>query len=178
MLEKGEMLWYVVHTYSGYENKVKTSLEKTIENLGMHEYIQKVVIPEESVVENKNGVEKVRKRKIFPGYVLIKMAVTDDSWYLVRNTKGVTGFVGTNLKPIPLTPDEVVKMRLEDEQAVIEEVDFEVGDKITITGGPFADREAVITQIFMDKRLVKAQMMMFGKETVMELEFSQIKKLS
>lgn len=177
MLEKGEMLWYVVHTYSGYENKVKTSLEKTIENLAMQEYIEKVVIPEESIVENKNGVEKVRKRKIFPGYVLIKMIVTDDSWYLVRNTKGVTGFVGTNSKPIPLTTQEVLNMKLE-EEVLIEEVDFSVGDKVTIMGGPFADRDATVLQIFMDKRLVKAEIMMFGKETVIELGISQIKKLS
>lgn len=177
MLEKGEMLWYVVHTYSGYENKVKTSLEKTIENLAMQEYIEKVVIPEESIVENKNGVEKVRKRKIFPGYVLIKMIVTDDSWYLVRNTKGVTGFVGTNSKPIPLTTQEVLNMKLE-EETLIEEVDFSVGDKVTIMGGPFADRDATVLQIIMDKRLVKAEIMMFGKETVIELGISQIKKLS
>ena len=176
MLEKGEMLWYVVHTYSGYENKVKTSLEKTIENLNMHEYIQKVVIPEESVVENKSGKEKVRKRKIFPGYVLIKMVVTDDSWYLVRNTKGVTGFVGTNSKPIPLTVDEVYKMKLEeDTEIIVEKIDFEVGDKITIVGGLFADKEAVITQILKDKRLVKAQIMNLG---IIELEFSQVKRLS
>ena len=177
MLEKGEMLWYVVHTYSGYENKVKTSLEKTIENLAMQEYIEKVVIPEESIVENKNGVEKVRKRKIFLGYVLIKMIVTDDSWYLVRNTKGVTGFVGINSKPIPLTTQEVLNMKLE-EEVLIEEVDFSVGDKVTIMGGPFADRDATVLQIFMDKRLVKAEIMMFGKETVIELGISQIKKLS
>lgn len=178
MLEKGEMLWYVVHTYSGYENKVKTSLEKTIENLAMQEYIEKVVIPEESIVENKNGVEKIRKRKIFPGYVLIKMIVTDDSWYLVRNTKGVTGFVGTNSKPIPLTSQEVLNMKLEEEEILIEEIDFSVGDKVTILSGPFADRDATILQIIIDKRLVKAEIMMFGKETVIELAISQVKKIS
>lgn len=177
MVEKGELLWYVVHTYSGYENKVKTSLEKTIENLGMHEYIQKVVIPEENVVENKNGVEKIRKRKIFPGYVLIKMIVTDDSWYLVRNTKGVTGFVGASSKPIPLTPAEVENMKLE-EEIFVDSTQVEIGDKITIQGGPFDSRDAVITQILEDKRMVIATMAMFGKETKIELAFSQIKKLS
>lgn len=177
MLEKGELLWYVVHTYSGYENKVKTSLEKTIENLGMKEYIQKVVIPEENIVENKNGIEKIRKRKIFPGYVLIKMIVTDDSWYLVRNTKGVTGFVGTSSKPIPLTEQEVESMRLEQE-IFVENIDFAVGDRITISGGPFDGRDANIVQILEEKHMVKAAMTMFGKETTIELSYSQIRKLS
>lgn len=177
MLEKGELLWYVVHTYSGYENKVKTSLEKTIENLGMYEYIQKVVIPEENIVESKNGIEKIRKRKIFPGYVLIKMIVTDDSWYLVRNTKGVTGFVGTSSKPVPLTQQEVENMKLE-EEIFVENIDFVVGDKITISGGPFDGRTANIVQILDGKHMVKATMTMFGKETTIELAFSQIKKLS
>lgn len=177
MLDKGESLWYVVHTYSGYENKVKTSLEKTIENLGMQEYIQNVVIPEESVVEVKKGVEKIRKRKIFPGYVLIKMIVTDDSWYLVRNTKGVTGFVGANSKPIPLTSDEVSNMRLE-EEIVVENFDFAEGDNIVILGGPFDSREAKIIKIMEDKHMLKAQMSMFGKDTTIELAFSQVKKIS
>lgn len=177
MLDKGESLWYVVHTYSGYENKVKTSLEKTIENLGMQEYIQNVVIPEENVVENKKGIEKIRKRKIFPGYVLIKMVVTDDSWYLVRNTKGVTGFVGANSKPIPLTDEEVAKMRLE-EEIYVGNINFEEGDNIIILGGPFDSREAKIIKIMEDKSMVKAQMSMFGKETTIELGFSQIKKIS
>lgn len=177
MSQNGQMLWYVVHTYSGYENKVKTSLEKSIENLNLQDYIDKVVIPEETVIENKNGVEKIRKRKIFPGYVLIKMVVTDDSWYVVRNTKGVTGFVGTSSKPIPLTQAEVMNMKLEDEDNItIKELDFSEGDKIDIIAGPFMGKEAVVTHILLDKNIIKAQIIMFGNPTNIELSFSQIRK--
>ncbi|MBS6063636.1 transcription termination/antitermination protein NusG [Criibacterium bergeronii] len=177
MQEKGEMLWYVIHTYSGYENKVKASLEKMVENLSMQDDIEQVVIPEETVVEVRNGKEKSRQRKLFPGYVLVKMNVTDKSWYVVRNTKGVTGFVGTTSKPIPLTEQEVEDMHLED-SVQITNLDFQEEDRVLITGGPFADIEGVIKAIMPDKNMVKAEILMFRKPTLIELGVSQIKKLS
>lgn len=176
MQEKSEKLWYVVHTYSGYENKVKTSLEKMVENLSMQDDIEQVLIPEETVVELRNGKEKTRKRKLFPGYVLVKMNVTDKSWYVVRNTKGVTGFVGTTSKPIPLSEREVKDMHLEDDRQITN-LEIAEGDRVLIMGGPFTDIEGVIKQIFADKSMVKAEIMMFGKPTLIELEISQIKKI-
>lgn len=174
-----EMKWYVVHTYSGYENKVKTSIEKAVENVGINDLIGEVVIPEETVVDMKNGVEKIKRRKIFPGYVIVHMIVTDNTWYLVRNTKGVTGFVGTNSnKPMPLSDTEVAKLRLEgggrDETV---RIDLKEGDQIVITDGPFINRSAIISQVLPEKKMIKAQITMFGKDTDIELNFSQIKKM-
>lgn len=182
MPDTEKMRWYVLHTYSGYEKKVQRSVDQTIENLGMHDLIKEVIIPMEKVIEIKNGVEQVKEKKVFPGYVLIKMIVTDDTWYLVRNTKGVTGFVGTNNKPIPLTDDEVGKWGLgeedkEKQQEEIIAIDAEIGDDVVITSGPFVDRPATITSINNEKRMVKAKILMFGKETDIELNFSQIKKI-
>lgn len=182
MPDTDKMQWYVLHTYSGYEKKVQTSIDQTIENLGMHDLIGEVVIPMEKVIEVKNGVEQVKEKKIFPGYVLIRMIVTSDTWYLVRNTKGVTGFVGTNNKPIPLTEEEVGKWGLSDDDQEVSQndaivLDAEVGDEIVITSGPFVDRPATITSINNEKKIVKANILMFGKETDIELNFSQIKKM-
>lgn len=178
MSESKEMKWYVLHTYSAYENKVKTSIEKTIENVGMHDLIEKVVIPEKTVIEVKNGVERIKRKKILPGYVMVKMIVTDDTWYLVRNTKGVTGFVGTNSKPTPLSHEEVANMRLEEDVETNQATyDFEEGDRVIIISGPFMERSAIITSVMPEKKMVNAQITMFGKETDIELEITQVKKL-
>lgn len=165
--------WYVVHTYSGHENKVKANIEKIVENRGMQDVILEVVVPTETVVEVKDGKKKDKSRKIFPGYALVKMIVTDESWYVVRNTRGVTGFVGSGTKPIPLTDDEVYGMGLEKN---IVEIDFQVGDSITVSSGPFENFIGIVEEINMDKQMVKATISMFGRETPVELEFDQIHK--
>lgn len=165
--------WYVVHTYSGHENKVKANIEKIVENRGMQDVILEVVVPTETVVEVKDGKKKDKSRKIFPGYALVKMIVTDESWYVVRNTRGVTGFVGSGTKPIPLTDEEVYDMGLEKN---IVEIDFQVGDSITVSNGPFENFIGIVEEINMDKQMVKATISMFGRETPVELEFDQIHK--
>lgn len=182
MSENIDLKWYVIHTYSGYEKKVKAAIEQTIENLGIHDLIKKVVIPMEKVIEVKNGKEQKKEKKVFPGYVIIKMIVTDDTWYLVRNTKGVTGFVGTNSKPIALTDREVARMGLEEpETSKVEKkvmtLDAKVGDEVLIIADPFRDRKATITNINSEKGIVKAKILMLGRETDIELEFSSIKKI-
>lgn len=176
MSDTSQMNWYVLHTYSAYENKVKTSIEKTVENVGMSDLINRVVIPEETMVDIKDGVEKIKKRKIFPGYVFIQMVVTNDTWYVVRNTKGVTGFIGVGNKPIPLSEEEVKKLHLGEEDYQELKYDIEIGDEIVIIDGPFADRTALVDQVYLEKKMVKAHINMFGKKTDIELNFSQIKK--
>jgi transcriptional antiterminator NusG len=166
--------WYVVHTYSGYENKVKANLEKTIENRNLHDLIHDVQVPMEEVVEEKDGKKKITQKKIFPGYVLVKMAMTDDSWYVVRNTRGVTGFVGPGSKPVALTDEEVDSMGITEKPV---EIDLEVGETIKVASGPFENFVAVIQEINTEKRKVKALVSMFGRETPVELEFDKIAKI-
>lgn len=166
--------WYVVHTYSGYENKVKANLEKTIENRGFQDLILDVQVPMEECVETKNDKIKLVKRKKFPGYVLVKMMMTDDSWYVVRNTRGVTGFVGPGSKPVPLSDDEVVSMGIMD---LVVNIDVEVGDNVRIISGPLESFVGQLQEINIEKRKVKALVNMFGRETPAELDFNQIEKL-
>ncbi|MBD8070966.1 transcription termination/antitermination protein NusG [Bacillus sp. PS06] len=176
-----EKNWYVVHTYSGYENKVKANLEKRVESMGMQDKIFRVVVPEEEETEIKNGKKKVVKKKVFPGYVLVEIIMTDDSWYVVRNTPGVTGFVGSagsGSKPTPLLPDEVTSLLKRmgvDEKSV--EVDFELKETVRVNEGPFANFTGSIEDIDLDKHKVKVHVNMFGRETPVELDFAQIEKL-
>ncbi len=177
-----EKQWYVVHTYSGYENKVKTNLEKRLESMGMEDKIFRILVPEEEETEMKDGKRKVAKKKVFPGYVLAEMVMTDDSWYVVRNTPGVTGFVGSagsGSKPTPLLPEEaeMILKRMGMKEAVVE-VDFEAGETVTVTEGPFANFTGAIEHIDLDRQKVKVHVNMFGRETPVELDFSQIRKLS
>ena len=168
--------WYVVHTYSGHENKVKANLEKMVENRGMKDDIFEVAVPTEEYIETKPGKTKgkLKERKLFPGYVLIKMIINDDSWYLVRNTRGVTGFVGPASKPIPLSKEEVKDLGVQ--EAVILDIDFKIKDTVKIIAGPFENFVGIIDSINMDKEKVKVYVSMFGRETLVELEFSQIEK--
>jgi len=165
--------WYVVHTYSGHENKVKANIEKIVENRGMEEVILQVVVPTETVVEIKDGKRKDKSKKIFPGYALVKMFMTDESWYVVRNTRGVTGFVGPGSKPIPLTDEEVENMGLEKRTILI---DFAIGDTISVISGPFENFIGTVEEIHMERQSIKAMISMFGRETPVELEFDQVKK--
>lgn len=166
--------WYVVHTYSGYENKVKANLEKTIENRNLQSLLQDIQVPMEEVIEEKDGKQKISLKKKFPGYVLVKMMMTDESWYVVRNTRGVTGFVGPASKPVPLTDQEIESM------GVVEtpiEIDLEVGESVRVTSGPLREFVAIIQEINLEKRKIKALIDMFGRETLAELEFTQVEKL-
>ena len=165
--------WYVVHTYSGYENKVKANLEKTIDNRNLHDLVHDIQVPIEDVVEEKDGKKKVTQRKIFPGYVLVKMLMTDDSWYIVRNTRGVTGFVGPGSKPVPLTDEEVDSMGIMEKPV---DIDLEVGETVKVISGPLENFVAVIQEINIEKRKVKALVNMFGRETPVEIEFNQMEK--
>ncbi|WP_078543159.1 transcription termination/antitermination protein NusG [Litchfieldia alkalitelluris] len=176
-----EKNWYVVHTYSGYENKVKANLEKRVESMAMQDKIFRVVVPEEEETEIKNGKKKVVKKKVFPGYVLVEIIMTDDSWYVVRNTPGVTGFVGSSgsgSKPTPLLPEEVTtllkRMGVDEKQV---EVDFELKETVRVNEGPFANFTGTIEDIDLDKHKVKVHVNMFGRETPVELDFAQIEKL-
>ncbi|MBU5594690.1 transcription termination/antitermination protein NusG [Amphibacillus sp. MSJ-3] len=176
-----EKQWYVVHTYSGYENKVKTNLEKRLASMGMEDKIFRILVPEDEETEVKNGKRKVSMKKVFPGYVLAEMIMTDDSWYVVRNTPGVTGFVGSTgsgSKPTPLLPEEaeVILKRMGMKETVVD-IDFEEGESITVLDGPFSDFTGTIEQIDLDRQKVKVHVNMFGRETPVELDFSQIKKI-
>lgn len=166
--------WYVVHTYSGYENKVKVNLEKTIENRNLQELVHDIQVPMEEVVEIKDGKKKVSLKKIFPGYVLIKMFMTDESWYVIRNTRGVTGFVGPGSKPVALTDEEVESMGIAEKPVV---VDLEVGENVRVVSGPLENFVALITEIHTEKHKLKALVNMFGRETPVEFEFGQVEKL-
>ncbi|MBB6698055.1 transcription termination/antitermination protein NusG [Clostridium algidicarnis] len=166
--------WYVVHTYSGYENKVKANLEKTIENRNLHDLILDLQVPMEEVVEEKDGKKKVTMKKIFPGYVLVKLIMTDESWYVIRNTRGVTGFVGPGSKPVPLTDEEVNSMGINETPVT---VDFEVGESVKVVSGPLKEFMATLQEINIEKKKVKALVNMFGRETLAELDFNQVEKL-
>lgn len=171
--------WYVIHTYSGYENKVKANLEKRIESMNMEEKIFRILVPMEDEVEVKNGKRKVNKRKVFPGYVLVEMIMTDDSWYVVRNTPGVTGFVGTGSKPIPLSDDEARQIiRSMGMEELRPRVSFDVNEHIRVMSGPFENFEGVIEEILPEKTKLKVKISMFGRDTPVELDFSQVEKLS
>ena len=165
--------WYVVHTYSGYENKVKKDLEKTIKNRELEDYFFDIIVPMEEQIEIKDGKRKVNLKKVFPGYVLIKMIVTEQSWYIVRNTRGVTGFVGSGTDPIPLTDTEIRNMGFED---VPVNVDYEEGDTVQVVNGPLEGFVGTVQEINKEKQKVKVLVSMFGRETPVELEFSQVQK--
>ena len=169
-----EPRWYVVHTYSGYENKVKTDLEKTVKNRELEEYFFDIVVPMEEQIEIKDGKRKANLKKVFPGYVLVKMIVTEETWYIVRNTRGVTGFVGSVTDPIPLTDDEIRAMGFEESSI---NVDYDVNDSVQILNGPFKDSIGTVQEINKEKHKVKVLISMFGRETPVELEFSQIQKV-
>ena len=169
-----EPRWYVVHTYSGYENKVKTDLEKTVKNRELEDYFFDIVVPMEEQIEIKDGKKKANLRKVFPAYVLVKMIVTEETWYIVRNTRGVTGFVGSGTDPIPLTDEEIRAMGFEESSI---NVDYDVNDSVQILNGPFKDSIGTVKEINKEKHKVKILISMFGRETPVELEFSQIQKV-
>ena len=163
--------WYVVHTYSGYENKVAQNIEKVVENHQLHDLIHEVRVPTETVVEVKDNKKREVERKIFPGYVLVKMILTDDSWYVVRNIRGVTGFVGPASKPIPLTEKEVEALGVETHQV---NVDYAVGDNVKIVSGPLEGFVGLVDEFDPDQNKVKLTVSMFGRETPVELELEQV----
>lgn len=171
-----EAKWYVAHTYSGYENKVKANIEKTIENRHLEDQILEVCVPLQDVVEMKNGAEKVVQKKLFPGYVLLYMIMNDDTWYVVRNTRGVTGFVGPGSKPVPLTEQEMKALGI---QLVSKKVDvnFEEGDTVEVMAGPWANMAGVIQNINMAKQVVTISVELFGRDTPVEIGFADVKKI-
>ncbi len=169
-----EAKWYVVHTYSGYENKVKANIDKTIENRHLEEQILEVRVPMQEVVELKNGVQKASQKKMFPGYVLIHMIMNDDTWYVVRNTRGVTGFVGPGSKPVPLTDAEMVPLGIRQENIV---VDFEEGDTVRVIAGAWADTIGVIQSLNVQKQSLTINVELFGRETPVEISFAEVKKI-
>ena len=168
MPEEGK--WYVVHTYSGYENKVASNLEKTVENRQLQDLIQEIRVPTETVTEIKDNKKRDVERKIFPGYVLVKMVLTDESWYVVRNIRGCTGFVGTSSKPIPLTNEEVAKLGVEKREV---EVNYGVGDSVQIVDGPLEGFVGTVEEVDLEKNRVRVTVSMFGRETPVELELDQ-----
>ena len=169
-----EAKWYVVHTYSGYENKVKVDIEKTIENRHLEDQILEVRVPLEEVSELKNGVMKQVQRKMFPGYVLLNMVMNDDTWYVVRNTRGVTGFVGPGSKPVPLTEEEMLPLGIQKDNV---QVDFAEGDTVVVTGGAWKDTVGVITGMNLQKQTATINVELFGRETPVEISFAEIKQM-
>ena len=170
--------WYVVHSYSGYENKVKKYLDQRIETMGMQDKIFQVVVPTEEEVEIRDGQKRSSHKRVFPGYILVQLVLDDESWYVVRNTPGVTGFVGTGVRPIPLSQDEVDKIlkRMEEEQPRIK-VNFRVGETVRIAEGPFADFMAVVDDIYADRGKVRVLVSFFGRETPVEMDFLQVERI-
>ena len=166
-----EAHWYVVHTYSGYENKVKANIDKTIENRHLEDQILEVRVPMQDVVEMKNGAKKSVSKKMFPGYVLINMVMNDDTWYVVRNTRGVTGFVGPGSKPVPLTDEEVASMGL---MSSVAEAPFSIGDSVIVTSGVWEDTVGIVRQIDLKNKTVTINIDMFGRETPTELSFNDV----
>ncbi len=165
-----EARWYVIHTYSGYENKVASNLEKTIDNRNLRDLIQDVRVPTETVTEIKDNKSREVERKIFPGYVLVKMVLTDDTWYIVRNIRGCTGFVGPSSKPVPLTEDEVSRLGVEEKKV---ELNYAVGDSVSIIDGPLEGFIGTVEEIDIEKNRVRVTVSMFGRETPVELELAQ-----
>lgn len=169
-----EANWYVVHTYSGYENKVKANIEKTIENRHLEEEILEVRVPLQDVVEVKNGTRKTVQKKMFPGYVLINMVMNDDTWYVVRNTRGVTGFVGPGSKPVPLTEMEMRPLGIKTENI---SVDFKEGDTIAVVAGVWKDTVGVVQRMDFGKQTATINVELFGRETPVEISFAEIRKM-
>ena len=172
--ENLEPRWYVVHTYSGYENKVKTDLEKTVKNRELEDYFFDIVVPMEEQIEIKDGKRKANLKKVFPGYVLVKMIVTEESWYIVSNTRGVTGFVGSGTDPIPLTNEEIRSMGFE---TSVVEINYDVDDSVKILNGALAGFIGTVQEINKEKGKVKVLVSMFGRETPVELELAQVEKV-
>ena len=168
-----EAKWYVVHTYSGYENKVKANIEKTIENRHLEDQILEVRVPLQDVVEMRNGAAKQVQKKMFPGYVLLNMIMNDDTWYVVRNTRGVTGFVGPGSKPVPLTDTEMFNLGIQADNISVE---FAEGDMVTVISGVWKDTVGVIQSINESKQIVTINVELFGRETPVEISFSEIRK--
>jgi len=170
--------WYVVHSYSGYENKVKKNLEQRIETMGMQDKIYRVVVPTEEEVEIRDGQRRSSRKRVFPGYVLVHMVLDDESWYVVRNTPGVTGFVGLGAKPTPLSDEEVDKIlkRMEEEQPTIK-VSFRVGETVRIVEGPFTDFMGLVDELFPDRGKVRVLVSFFGRETPVEMDFLQVERI-
>ena len=170
-----EANWFVVHTYSGYENKVKANIEKTIENRQLQDQILEVTVPMEDSFEIKNGAKKQVSRKMFPGYVLIHMIMNDDTWYVVRNTRGVTGFVGPGSKPVPLSEEEMKNLGINNEPKLV--IDYAVGDNVMVTSGVWKDTIGVIKTVNEAKQSITISVDMFGRETPVEISFSEVKKV-
>lgn len=166
--------WYVIHTYSGYEKKVKANMEAMVHNRGMEDVIFDIRIPMEDYVEAKDGVSKAKERKMFPSYVLVNMIMNDETWYLVRNTRGVTGFVGPASKPVPLTDEEVLLLGVTDNKELFD--NYEIGELVKVINGPFKDLVGKIDDFNYDKGKVKVCISMFGRDTIVELDFNQIIK--
>lgn len=169
-----EAKWYVVHTYSGYENKVKTDIEQMVENTRLQDQILEVAVPMQDTVEMKNGTKKQVERKLFPGYVLVHMFLNDDTWYVIRNTRGVTGFVGPGSNPVALTEEEIKSLGIDTQEII---VDFQVGDAVTVTAGAWEDTVGVIKTINEHKQSVTIIVDMFGRETPVEIGFTEVKKI-
>ena len=169
-----EAKWYVVHTYSGYENKVKANIDKTIENRHLEDQILEVRVPMQEVVETKNGTQKVSQKKLFPGYVMIHMIMNDDTWYVVRNTRGVTGFVGPGSKPVPLTEAEIDALGIMDAEVV---ANYEVGETIVVTSGAWKDTVGMVKEVNAQKQTLTINVELFGRETPVEINFSEVKKM-
>lgn len=176
--KKNQKRWYIVHTYSGYENKVKVNLEKRIEYTNMGDKIFRIEVPQKTVVQMKGGKKQEKEEKVFPGYVLVEMIMDEDSWYVVRHTSGVTKFVGSVKKPIPVKESEIKRI-LHRTSSQVEKVELDVkpGDKVRIISGPFADFDADIIEVYPDKSKLRANVSIFGRETPVELEYKQINKL-
>ena len=177
-----EKRWYVVHTYSGYENRVKANLEKRVETMAMQDNIFRVIVPEHEETDLKDGKKRTVMRKVFPGYVLVEMILTDESWYVVRNTPGVTGFIGSSgggAKPTPLLPEEVERLlrQMGITKKAVGELDITVGEVVEVLEGPFAHFQGKVEEIDIEKGKVKVTVDMFGRETKMELDFTQIRKI-
>ena len=170
-----DVRWYVIHTYSGYENKVASNLEKTVENRQLQDLIQEIRVPTEMITEIKDGKKREVERKIYPSYVLVKMALTDESWYVVRNIRGCTGFVGPTSKPIHLTDEEVARMGVEKKTV---EVSYQVGDSVHIVDGPLEGFVGTVEEVDLDKNRVRVTVSMFGRETPVELELDQAELVS
>ena len=173
-MSDSEAKWYVVHTYSGYENKVKANIEKTIATRHLEDQILEVRVPMEEVVEVKNGTKKQVQRKMFPGYVLLNMVMNDDTWYVVRNTRGVTGFVGPGSKPVPLSPAEMQPLGVDAGEKVV--IDLEVGDQVVVIGGVWKDSTGTVSAINQSKQTVTINVELFGRATPVEISFAEVRK--
>ena len=169
-----EAKWYVVHTYSGYENKVKANIDKTIENRHLEDQILEVRVPMQEVVESKNGAQKVSQKKMFPGYVMLHMIMNDDTWYVVRNTRGVTGFVGPGSKPVPLTEAEIDALGIMNAEVVS---NYEVGETIVVASGAWKDTVGMVKEVNPQKQTLTINVELFGRETPVEINFAEVKKM-